>query len=57
MVLGDDEAQRLTHDLVMPKPTLQSPSGRAGRSGASLPKKPGIKPGSAVVSSNLRKIP
>jgi len=41
----------------MPKPTIQKASGSAGRSGVSLPKKPGIKPGSTVVSSHLKKIP
>gem|GEM_PF-5909105 len=40
----------------MPDPTLQRSSGSAGRSGASLPKEPGIKPGSTVVSSHLKKI-
>lgn len=56
MVFGEDEAQRLTHDIVMPKPTIQTPSRTAGRSGASLPKQPGIKPGPTVVSSHLKKI-
>lgn len=57
MVFGEDEAQHLTHDLVMPKPTIQIPSRTAGLSGVSLPKQPGIKPGSIVVSSHLNEIP
>ena len=57
MVSGEDEAQRLTHDIVMPKPTIQIPSRTAGRSGVSLPKQPGIKPGPTGVSSHLNEIP
>ncbi len=53
MVSGEDEAQRLTHDIVMLKPTIQIPSRTAGRSRASLPKQPG----STAVSSHLNEIP
>ncbi|MEI6358606.1 MAG: hypothetical protein WCP53_16130, partial [Verrucomicrobiota bacterium] len=53
VVSGEDEAQRLTHDIVMPKPTIKIPSRTAGRSGVSLPKQPG----STAVSSHLNEIP